>query len=434
MKHNQEKRRRLIELGKDILIVLLLISACLLALRTQFVDLGAVQSPTRGQSGTQTDTLPETGHPIRINARVESDGSNTLFTTGYRAVATETAFQHLSALFYEALGSMESAVAITEAQFQAALLTAPGFHFDLSGVMPLSALSQHLATQQWSAQAVSVCQLVLTVWDGETVVVYQNIDDGKFYTSSAPNIIAERIQTASAEFSGQIAQYAFQMEGYEQLSPYTLILAETPQLPEYTFANPMVSEENVQTVLNALGFPQNSSRYETTSEWVIRSGGDTLRLSYSGVLTYTKAESGALHFPVTAESDAPTQFEQIAACRRLVRNTIGLFVGEARIHLLSAEETDGTLFVEFGYFLDGASVQLSDGGYAARLTVDHGQITQLVLHFCEFTATADTSLLLPLPQVMGAMQSLEIEGWLMAPAYRSEENNRLVAQWSVVNR
>ena len=50
--------------------------------------------------------------------------------------------------------------------------------------------------------------------------------------------------------------------------------------------------------------------------------------------------------------------------------------GEERLFLMSARETgQGGWEIQFGYSLDGVQVRLGEDGWAARFTVEQGQIT-----------------------------------------------------------
>jgi hypothetical protein len=121
----------------------------------------------------------------------------------------------------------------------------------------------------------------------------------------------------------------------------------------------------------------------------------------------------------------------VEAARALTWNGLSQWCGNAGLYLIGTEQQDnGATVVYFGYLLDGAAVELYEDGYAARVVVRDGYISDFTLRFRTYQETADYSAVLPEIQAAAAMKALEIHGnELMLCYLDGEGTQRLTAGW-----
>ncbi len=210
-----------VELAKDVLIVLLLCSACFLLwesqLLTGIID-PLVQTEDVLLAVTQTyQVQAEAARPIRMAAIVGDSGE--LYGLQYNEEAVDDLFQLSSNLLRETLGSLDAPVAITQEQWQTMLSTAPGLYFDMAGDVPLSVLSGWLSGQEVSdLTAVPRRILLTTTEEGLVALCYQTQEDEFFYCTTQV-VDYSRLVSVVSQFSANGAQFAFRIPEYDSIDP-----------------------------------------------------------------------------------------------------------------------------------------------------------------------------------------------------------------------
>ena len=275
----------------------------------------------------------------------------------------------------------------------------------------------------------TVRRLVLTVWEDGVDLYYRDEEDGGYYRCRSEVADPFSLAEALSGLTGNGAFYAFESELYQSLDPDTLFFAETPALAVYSAANPMsAGQETLQSLVQDLGFSLSSTSFYSTDEQVARSGDDSVRLSDRGVAQY----EGETLFPVLRQGGAGELFDRVETCRQLALSALGPRCGEARLYLVSVEETPEGWEISFGYSLNGIPV-LTDLGYAARFLVEGERITQFSLYLRGYTAAGDSSLVLPPRQGAAALAAQGLAGEELLLTYVDSGGDTLTAGWSAID-
>lgn len=421
-----------IEIFKDILIVLLLCSACFLLWEAQLlVGILSPLSPDDTALPTEVQVYQiqaEAARPVRMAAILATD---TLYGIQYDDDGVDALFQQSSNLLREALGSLDDPLAITESQWQEMLSSAPGLYFEMLGEVPLSVLSGWLSGVEDVSLDAAPSRLLLTTL-GDTVALCYQIGDDSFFCATTQVVDVDRLQAVVEQYTSNGSKFAYQMgEDYSTIDPYTLLSNTTITPTVYLSENPISTTDSREALLSFLGLDdQLSSTYATTDGLgiVIRNDGDTLRIYGSGIVTY-ESEVGLSSYPATS-SATPTIFDVVESCRSLATTAIIPFCGDARIHLLSVEEGENRWTVTFGYSLDGTSIQFPDGTEAAQFVVEGNEILSFTLRLRQYTATDATSTPLPQLQAAAAMEPLGYSGRMLVLSYYDGGTSPIYADWS----
>ena len=440
MDKKQGTYRRLIEIGKDIVIVLLTCSAIYLGADTLVVGgLGGLLQKvedTGGQIVTQREPS-SVAWPVRMAISSRSGESTLRYGVQYDRDACEDQFQPVASLLREALSSPGAAQSVTVRDWHYALSKTSNLYFDLLGDVPLSVLVGWLSGTEYPLEG-TVRRLALST-DGQRVnLYYQDSKTGHYYVRQSEVIRPEQITAITEGVMGNGAVFAFERKEYGDLGGDTLVLAEQPKPWIYRVSNPLAGNRNDETVipnsnlarlLQALSFPENSYIYPGTDQ-VVRSGNDTLRISADGVVRYHVAQGETSRYLVQAQSNHPTAFEAAEACRRLAAGAADDLAGEARLYLKDISSTPEGWQVDFFYSLDGASVLVGEDGYAARFIVTGNQITQFTLQVRSYTNAGMRSIVLPEQLAMAAMTAMDKEGNTLMLAYRDHGSEQISAVWT----
>ena len=430
-----DKRRRLVELGKDVIIVLLTCSLLWLAAQSQL--LGPLNGLLRGdqvlQPGpdqAQGGDRAESARPLRMAAAL-SGGTGTVYCgILYDDEAGDALFRQAAGVLVETLSSAGEPEEVARAQWERALEQAPAVYLDLQGRVPLSVLAGWLSGEK-SALDAPVRRLVLTVVRDEVVLFYRDEDSGKYYRCRSQVASPHHLEEALASLMENGAFFAFQWEEYGGLDPDTLLPAETPAPVVYAASNPVTGGRTaLEGLMEDLGLPvgANGIYRGADDEWVARSGGATLRLSDRGEAVYETGEGDENRFALPA-GEEDDLFAQVELCRALAAGTLGSRCGEAGLYLLSAARTQAGLEVEFGYALDGCPVLLEEGT-AARFLVREGRVDRFELRFRSYAAGQETTAVMPVRQAAAALEAQGLTGAELLLVYRDAGGDRAEAGWA----
>ena len=437
-----KKKRRLIELGKNVLIVGLSCSAIYLAADIFLPDgLSSLwqKEDSTGTGIVEQQTSSAVVWPVRMAVSSWNGESVMRYGVQYDREGCEAQFEPVATLLQEALSSPGFARTAAEREWYMALSQTSSLYFDLLGEIPLSVLTGWLTGSDSSLVSTTVRRLVLAVEKDEVILYYRDEDSGVYYARQAELVTTEQLRAITETVMNNGAEFAFEVEAYSELAGDTMILPETPQPWVYSVTNPLAGEGKIEEVdpnstlgklLFALSFPDNSYIYPGSgTDQVIRSGNDTLRISSGGTVRYTSVEGEASRYLVPAQSDQPTQFEIAEACRRLAEEAVGSLSGAARLYLREMQKTSTGWQLDFGYCLDGAAVQVGTTGYAAHFQVEGDAITQFTLQLRCYADTGTRSAVLPERQAMAAMEALDAQGSELILAYRDMGGDTVSAGW-----
>ena len=430
-----DKKRRAVELLKDVLIVLLSCSAIWLSLQTPlasplrglFREEGAQAVPGAGQeSDLRTGALPMAMAANVPGASGLPEGSEGVRCgLQYDQAACQELFQRVAGPLIETLSSAGPPERINRRQWEEALTGNLGVYLDFQGEIPLSVLVGWLSGERSELDAV-VRRMTLTVWEDGLDVFYRDERSGDYYRCRSQVADPFSLAEALSGLTDNGAFFAFESGLYQDLDPDTLLLPDAPAPAVYTAANPVSGAQGaLEELVRDLGFSLNSTSFYSTDEQVARSGDDSVRLSDRGVAQY----EGENLFPILRQGGAGELFDKVETCRQLALSALGSRCGEARLYLTAAEETPEGWEIRFGYSLNGVPV-LTDLGYAARFLVEGGRITQFSLYLRSYTATGNSSLVLPLRQGAAALAACGLEGEELLLTYTDSGGDTLSAGWS----
>ena len=436
----QNKKRRALEIGKDVLIVLLACSALWLAAHTQLGrPLHALirEEEPRASSGyEQGEIRAEAALPMAMAVNIPGemagpDGETALARYGvqYDQEGCQTLFQQVAGPLVEALSSAGAPERITREQWEEVLHATPGVYMDFQGDIPMRVLTGWLVGEErdWPA---TVRRLVLSVWEDGVALCYHDQKDGSYYRCQSEVADPVTLMDTLSAWTGNGALFAFESEHYAQLAPDTLLLETIPAQGTYTASNPVGGgQADLEEIIQDLGFSLNTTSFYSADEQVARNEDDSVRLSDRGVLVYTAGENSG-RYTVAGARGMATLEDSVELCRQLVMTTLGARCGEARLYLMSAEATQTGWEIEFGYQMNGVPVRL-ERGYAARFLVEGEQVTQFTLHFRNYVSGGDTASPLPLRQAIAALVAEGLEGEELVLIYPDSGGDTLTAGWAV---
>ncbi|MGN8967500.1 hypothetical protein [Intestinimonas sp. HCP28S3_D6] len=454
-----EKNRSLIEWGKNVLIVLLALSALYLLGRTQLYVDGAASgghllsglksifseeepvSPSQVLGDWSQGTLPR---PVRMVV-LTAQGSAGI---QYDNTALDSLFLEFTNPLADALTGAGAPEQVSEEEFQAALSAQrPGIYLDLLGRVPLANLTAWLS----GGRAVntdltqSVRRMLLTLdEDGRVMLYFIDENTGNCYVSETASDLAQRLERFVAGVSPNGASFAFQSgEAYASLAPYTLLGGGVPPQPDrFSVANPVPitdGEEDYgdafEALVRSLSFQPQSMSYRSRDGVTIQEGSEKLRFSNSGQVTYEAAERSDPRFPLQGLSQNPTEWELVGSAWAFVErvfqtSSASSLCGDARLYVQGLEETEDGVAVLIGYQLDGAAVLVGQLGYAARIEISDGAITGFQLQLRKYTYLQQGPQVLPELQATAALEAQKAQGSeLLLYYYDDLRGDEVTADW-----
>lgn len=433
-------KRRIIEMVKNVLIVVLIGTAIYLTIRTGIYDSLAHWNVFETIFG-QNDTVAEesfvdtnwttASYPVAM-AVVGDEGR---YGVQY-SQETNQVYQTFWGLLGEGLLSGIAVQSIEEETWQMALQQ-KGVYFSYLGDIPLQTLCAWLTyDMDYGELSGSASQLILAQTQEDYVCLYYKTQQtGQCYVLETAISYTGHMESLVSNYKSNGATYAFEYEenaGYDGVDPYMMILTTLPTPTVYGSTNPLnLEDEEQQTkLIEALGFSsRTATQYLVPEGVVVREDEDILRLENDGEVTF-QGEVGVSNRFVADGEGVTTVIE---ACQSIVSNTISPLAGEGEVILSHVEwESSNSYTITFSYLLDGISVKFSDGEAAAKFYVEEGNITQFSLYFRNYTATEETSLVLRESQAAAAMSALNVgSSPVITLCYEDWSGDEVSAGWVV---
>lgn len=418
--------RRQVEWGKNLLILLLSLSALYLLTMTPLIQDSGILSLFSRQAPREEPpsavTLTAAAHPARMAV---SDGRGR-YGVQYDQDAVDDLFARMGSLLGEALTSCGQPEPLPEARWQGYLADS-GIYFDFAGEIPLSALGAWLQPEGTCPLTAAARRVLLAAGEGDEVVLcYQDVGSGLFYACTTGLTQDLHLTPTVESVTENGAQFAFESEEWSRLlAPYTLIAQESAR-ECYTAANPVSSTSVLTTLLDALSFSTHNHASVSDGELYL-DGNDRLRVLSGGTVVYDAAQGGK--YPVATAGETMTMAEAIEAARRLAQSTMGSWSGEAELSLLSATATQDGFRIRFGYRLDGSAVWLYDDGWAGEFNIRSGFITDFTLRLRSYTATGEKALLLSMDRAAAMLPNLTEERRELILQYRDPGDTSVSPLW-----
>lgn len=417
-------RRRWLEWGKDGAIVLLSLSALYLLTMTPLVrDSGLLPtgSSPAGAGGSGAVTLTAAAYPSRIAVNTQSGR----YGVQYNQAQVDSLFAQTGPLLGEALTSAGQPSELDEEAWRACL-QGEGVYFDFAGQIPLSALGSWLQPEGTCALPGAARRLVLVRGQGDGVLLAWQEASGDFFQCATGLSASLHLEPSMEGVEENGAQFAFESEELAQLlDPYTLI-TEGISGQVYAASTPLTAGSDLSELLEALSF--NGQNHTSISGGEAFLEGDArLEVRGDGTVLYRAAGEGK--YPVSHSGQQPTLAEMIETVRELAEATIGGRCGAARLHLISAEETEEGWRIRFGYQLDGGSVWLYEEGWAAQFLIRDGCVSEFTLHFRSYAATGRQALLLSMERAAVMLPALTGQPRELALQYRDQGEGEVSPIW-----
>lgn len=395
-------RRRLIELGKDVLIVLLALAIVwllVLALPAQTVAntpwLAALVrpfAPWLGFSQTElldtplADTANVTGAAQPIAISVRNPAGRTSFQYDFDTL--DAAFEQFGAALGQTLESAEAPSPVSESALQAALgKTSVAFCYP--GEVSAALVSSWLHVQTALTQR---AQWFVLAAQEERVMLYLVSDE--IYASQT-QLEAETLEQLLQSCTPDGSIFAFEDTGgyYDAVEPLCLLPAQTPQLQAAQAANPCEARFS-DALAASLGFnPYGDSRYtDDSGTTTYTETGYALSISAAGLLQL-RADPQSVRFQAASDSEA-----ELVECARALLGTMSSGAsGDARLYLTELTQEGTETVCSFDYCLNAIPVTLP-GGHAAQVRFSGTSVVQAQLLLRTYTLDAQTLPLLPSAQ------------------------------------
>lgn len=434
--NKRTKLETAIELGKDLLILLLACSALWMLAHSgllQRLDLSGSDSPRVTEVQNDTTGQAEAVHPIRITATIQGGTEPVRYSAQYDDVTVDAMFQQTAGLLKETLSSAEAPQEISRQDWERALARAPGLCFDFQGEMPLSVLSGWLGVESDVTDAV-VRRVLLTVWEDTASLYYYDLDTQRWCRSTSQVVTTLQMENAMAGLSSNGAFFAFESEQTSQMAPDTLLVPDPGPMAVYRAANPMTGGRSaLEKLMSDLGFHLSGCVFYTAAgEEVARIGSDTVRLSKDGVVEYHVDEDNPQQFPVSLVSGRSRIFAAVDSCAQLLWRAMNERCDQARAYLSRVETTENGWYLEYEYSLNGVPLGF-DAGPAASFEVKNGYITAFTIRLRSYTEGEDQQIILPPIQAAAAMSALALDGREMQLMYQDRGEEAVRPGWTAVS-
>ena len=422
----QSPRQRLVELGKDILIVILTCSAIYLAgLTPMMTQLRSWMTPPVPSAQVQPRQARDTVIPCGVAVR---NGLG-LYGVSYDEASVERAFSLLSPLLGQALTTAGEVESITPRQWQQ-LLEGEGIYCQFQGSPPLEALSAWLG--EGSSLTGSV-QAVALGWDGSAAWLGWQDGDAS-YRARTQVSYSEHMRAVLDEFRPNGAAFVYTLresdETYDVLDPYVLVAMESQRPMTYAAVSPDFIGDSgaMDTLLGAMGFRSGvGSAYEAAGERAINENGDRLRVNAAGRVVFHTGEEN--RYPVNAAGESATSVEAALAAWEILDRAAAPWKGEEVFILTGAEKTELGWRVSFQSRLHGIPVYTGKEGWCAQFTIEGRKITDFTLDLRSYTSTGETCLVTSERLAAAALRSQAAGGQKLKLCYTDNGTPTVAAVW-----
>jgi len=431
----ENKHKRLLEWGQNLLILGLSLSAIVLISRSTLYEGFGILSNTKKEQQSVSDHL-QTGEGSTLSVEpvcLAVQNEHGRYGVQYDSKTTHQLFEDkLGSLLREALSGVKETMPSTKEQWQAVVQGSGSWiYYNFSTSLPLENLPLWLGSDT-AAKSLSgfASTFLLTNQDGTYLLYYYNEGTQTYVACSLADGSGERFLTAISDIPSNDAIFAFEdSKRFGVLNDNVLILPKVPVLAMYEVKNPIVLPDKVtqEQIMRALSFNPNAvTTYNPVDGIVLKEGTGTLRMFNNGTISYHGQESDP-RFSVP-ENDVGAMIEQT---QDLLMTLMDDRCGEAQPYLAAMETKENNETVlTYEYRLNGAPVKLYSEGYAAQFTIQGGLIRDFTIHIRQYLATEEASLILPEPQAAAAVKAKGTTGQSLRLAYLDTgEESRVAANW-----
>lgn len=331
-------------------------------------------------------------------------------------------FEQCAQILKETLGNVEEGRSCSLTEYTRALTSGQSLFFQWMGEIPWVLLGQ------WSGgfEDISLEHQVESLFlsrEGDYLALYYQGGEG-YYVCPVVTLDPSRLDAVVAQVEGSPVTFAFEEE--EDLSPFTLLWGEELRPVVYTAST--AYDEGHKALLEVLGFQaSNNAQYSTHEGVAIRSGSDTLRLSYEGLVSYQS--EGQSRYTLSHTGMEISLLEQVEGCLHFATRMLQTLETMPELSLTLVEEVGVGLHIGFSAGLDGVPLSYGQGTTVVEFWVEGSEIVEFSLHYRHYRGTEQVSPLLPIGQAKGIGESLGLELGGMFLSYFDQGEDVVIATW-----
>ena len=414
-------KNKIIEIGKNLLIVLLMCGVILLSVlcipTTSLVNIPWLSrllqplAPLFGISEAeltyvaQAEPVPDAAQPIAIS--INNDVGR--YTAMWDFASLDDTFSAFSPVLAQSINAAGNFYQVSEQQVQAAL-SGQSVYFRYGSALPADAIASWLDSELHAAVE-DVYGCILAAQDGTISLYFLGETSYASQTDLPDQLLMPLLQAYLPDGS------AFAFEADQPLTPLSLLPGSTPSTPVFQFFNPCDSRF-INSLATALGFnPYAETRYiddhgtdcfsETNSSLEITSSGHLLLQSEGTRFAASGTDTEVL----------------VAAARRIMDTIYGDVSSEGRLYLSGVTKAADATVCEFEYVLGGVAVKLSEPAASVRFT--GSAVTEVSAQLYAFSATGKTQYPLPVPQAIRVLE----DGAPLELAFFPSADGTMTAGW-----
>lgn len=437
----RKQRKRHIEWGKNVLIVLLSISAIYLIGQSSFYEgfRMLLSQHYASQPRGETKLLESKAWQMSVQpVRLAIQNAEGRYGLQYDQKAVDELFEKkLGALLREAFQKIDRKNSLTEKEWKSVLSgTDCWVYYDFLGNIPLSQIAERVGCEE-DKQGIDGSARRILLGEGDAgskiYISYEGSEGPEYLFYTLKDMEARQIGAATEGFSPNGMRFAFEKTGlYSSVDGNLMSMDPSPEQSAYVSQNPLyqLTEEEQKELLTKLQFNPNAEIFHHVSDGlVVRGGADTLRILDTGVVMFQSKENGQVcRYPVYQSEPG----YGVSMARKILLTVLMDDQGErGRPYLLHTEQQDdGRTKLTFAYSFNGAAVQMAEFGYAAQFTMDDQQITEFTIYARQYLVAEEAVSLLPEAQAIVALRAMGEEGREMQIGYvDTGEGDTILPEW-----
>lgn len=420
-----------LEMGKNVAMVALTCSACYLVSQVDVYThvpsyLLASDNEAMGLYPTVVEDYGGALPVAMMSISEREDGFIRQVGVQYQNQGNVDFYEACSQLLKESLGNMGQAEEIDFETFFSAVTSAPSLYVEYLGLIPFSLLESWLSQGVDSDLEGQASRLSLSLFGQGLGLYYENM--GQYYVCPVAVLDENRLETVMTQLVGSAMGFAGQEEDLLSLSPFVLWGGQAVQTYVYGSSTPYERVEEVEGLVTALNF-QVSSQYPTEDGIVVRSGTDSLRMSYDGTVLYVA--EGVSRYLLPWVGDEISLSEQVEGCYRLLRLALeGLdTLPEISFSGVTQGEEGDELLLSFSYCLEGIPVVWDHERVGAEFRVKGEEVLGFSFQYRNYVVTEERVNTLPLAQVDAVLQGLDVVEGDVFFAYQDLGGESMWASW-----
>lgn len=421
-------KRRLIEWGKNLLIVLLTCSAFFLACQTPLVT--HFNGFSAGNLPRVEEVSDTTGREALMPYALRVNNSLGAYGVSYDDGTVSRVFQRFDTVLSEAFSTVGEFREISTRQWRK-LLESRGLYCVFQGSPALEVFSAWFGGEE---SLEGQLQGLLLALEDDTVTLAWR-DGNTFYGAETaltdPASFAELLEDFAPNGASLAYLSVADDTAYEALDDYVLLTASVPQPQIYSATSPdFVADTNaLSELLSALGFLAGAdSAYETADGLTVTENGDRLQVTAGGGITYRAGDES--RYPIQSVTRAVSTAAQAAqgAWELLCRMT-DLFDHTPAYVLTGTEKTETGWEVTFEARLDGIPVAMGGAVPCVRVETVGNKISEFSLTLRIYEPTGETTLV-PTPRLAAAtLRSVPNNDGQLVLTYSDSLSATLTAGW-----